>query len=334
MPNRSTRILAFLWTLSWGLFLSPFVYGEVESQSIRVGHLVLNRLLVEHFGKWRSVSLEPSPRIMTVPLSSELPSRGRLGGVAVGPDGYVYVSNFGATVWKISPGGEVERLVSSLKGSSGNTVDKAGNLLQASFLDGRIIQIDPDGRITTRVESGLEGPVGLVSDPDHRLFVCNCRGNSVAVVDREGKIETLVRGEPLDCPNGITWGPQGRLYVVSFNNGDVVQISRDGSMRTVATLPGGGNAHIAFARGSFFITQIGDNQIYRMSLKGDYQLFAGTGVLGQEDGPVREGTLSRPNGIAFDRNRGALYINNLVGTWRGDEETHILLRRIDFFESQ
>jgi CubicO group peptidase (beta-lactamase class C family) len=266
--------------------------------------------------------------VSTLPLSRELRSNGRLGGVSVAVDGSIYVSNFSASVWKISPQGEVVTLTSSLRGSSGNTVDRKGNLLQASFLDGRIVRIAPTGEMTTLVEGGLEGPVGLAADDQGNVFVCNCRGGSISRVDSQGKVTTFARSDRFQCPNGLTFGPDGNLYVVSFENGDVVRVKPEGETSVLATLPGGGNAHIAYAGDSFFVTQIESNRIYRLFADGRFEPFAGTGVLGLKDGALEEATLSRPNGIATGAGGKALYLNNLVGTWRGDEETSILLRRI------
>ncbi len=50
------------------------------------------------------------PRVTTLDLDDDLLSRGRLGGVSVDDDGFIYVSDFGSTIWRISPEGGVEVL--------------------------------------------------------------------------------------------------------------------------------------------------------------------------------------------------------------------------------
>jgi CubicO group peptidase (beta-lactamase class C family)/sugar lactone lactonase YvrE len=326
---------------SWPSYESLFVWYPEEDHLVILlsnHNLGLNQQLLKAieavlFDKrpksQRPTEIVSAPRVTTVPLSRELPSRGRLGGVSIGPRGSIYVSNFGATVWKVSPEGEVVTVISSLQGSSGNTIDAEGNLLQASFLDGRIVRMTPDGHMATFVEGGLDGPVGIVADDDGDLYVCNCRSNSVARVDHQGVVTTLAKSDLFECPNGITLGPDGQLYVVSFDNGHVVRVTKQGSVSRIATLPEGGNAHIAFAQGAFFVTKIGTNRVYRLFPGGRYEPFAGTGNLGLEDGPLSEAALSRPNGIAASPDERALYLNNLDGPWRGDEETAIVLRRIE-----
>ena len=84
-------------------------------------------------------------QVETITLSESLPSLGRLGGVTVDAAGNIYVANFRATVWKVTPDGTVSALSSSLLGSSGNAIDREGRLLQASFVDGRIVRFEAPG---------------------------------------------------------------------------------------------------------------------------------------------------------------------------------------------
>ena len=173
-----------------------------------------------------------SARVGTLDLHDELPSRGRLGGVSVDARGFIYVSDFGRTVWRISPEGAVEVLDSSLRGSSGNAVDGAGNLYQASFRDNRIVRIDPDGKLEDYVSSGLDGPVGMTTDGAGNLYVCNCSGNYIAKVTTDRRVERFAESPDFDCPNGITFDPSGYFVVASFNTSYLVRISPDGEAET------------------------------------------------------------------------------------------------------
>lgn len=265
-------------------------------------------------------------RVETLELDAELPSRGRLGGVSIDGRGRIYVSNFSASVWRID-GGHVERLPLALRGSSGNAVDAEGNLFQASFVDGRIVRLAADGTSETWVEAGLEGPVGLAVAGDGSLYVCNCRGNFVARVTPDRRVERLSESPDYDCPNGITLDVDGRPVVVSFNNGYVLKLATDGTARRIASLPGR-NAHVAATAGALYVTQIAENRVYRIGRDGATSVVAGTGALGLADGPAAQATLSRPNGIAASRGGRVLLVNNLVGAWRGREATRIVLRRI------
>ena len=268
-------------------------------------------------------------RVSTLDLHDDLPSRGRLGGVSVDARGFIYVSDFGRTVWRISPEGTVEVLDSSLRGSSGNAVDGAGNLYQASFRDNRIVQIDPDGKLENYVSSGLDGPVGITTDGAGNLYVCNCSGNYIAKVTSDRRVERFADSPDFDCPNGITFDPSGYFVVASFNTGYLVRVSPDGEAETWLEVPEGRNAHVAATERGLFVTKIESNRIYRIDRAGGIAPFAGTGELGLDGGPALEATFSRPNGIAVSQDGRLLYVNNLEGLWRGGEPTNIIIRRIE-----
>lgn len=280
-------------------------------------------------GQQTAVQEDLAPRVTTIATSEPLPSQGRLGGVAVDQSGNVFVSNFGATVWRVEPDGRVTTLASTLRGASGNALDGEGNLLQASFLEGRIVRIAPDGSIRDLVPSGLDGPVGLTVADDGSVYVCECRGNSIARVAPDGSLNEVASSEDFDCPNGITIGPDGALYVVSFNNGHVVRVDKSGSAERFATVPDGRNAHIAHARGAFWVTKIEANLLYRVDAEGMAERYAGTGELGFADATVSEAPLARPNGIAVMPGGDALVVNTLDGPWRGNEPTQIVLRLVE-----
>jgi pimeloyl-ACP methyl ester carboxylesterase/sugar lactone lactonase YvrE len=271
---------------------------------------------------------EVEPAVSTIRTSEPLLSHGRLGGLSVDEAGNVYVANFSATVFRVSPEGDVKVMASGLRGSSGNAIDSAGNLLQASFLDGRILRIAPNGTVTDLVSSGLDGPVGLAVGGDGSVFVCNCRGNSISRVAADGSVIEFSRGGDLDCPNGITVGPDGTLYVANFNNEHIVKVSRSGRAERFATVPSGRNAHIAFAAGAFWVTKIETHQVYRVDMNGNAQPYVGTGAPGFADGRADRATLAHPNGIAAGPSGRSLVVNTLRGPWRGEQETQIVLRRI------
>lgn len=268
-------------------------------------------------------------RVRTLATSQALPSNGRLGGVSVGPGGEIYVSNFGRTLWRVSPDGRVETLISSLQGSSGNAVDRRGNVYQASFVDGRIVRITPGGEISSYAAQGLDGPVGLAVDENGVLYVANCKGNTVSRIPPGGEAELFARSPDFDCPNGLALDGEGHLIVVSFNNGFVVRVSPDGEARRIAELPEGRNAHIAVARGTLYVTKIEANRIYSVDPEGRFAVFAGSGEPGLADGLLPSATLARPNGIALSSDGRVLWVNNLEGPWRGDEITRIVLRAVE-----
>ena len=56
------------------------------------------------------------------------------------------------------------------------------------------------------------------------------------------------------------------------------------------------------------------HQIYRVSLDGEVELFAGSGERGHDDGPALEATFSFPNDLAFSPDGTILYVNENAST--------------------
>lgn len=267
-------------------------------------------------------------RVTTVRASIELASNGRLGGVSVAPDGSLIVANFGRSVWRIAPDGTTTVLAATMQGSSGNTVDPDGHVLQGSWLDDRVVRIAPDGATSTFAD-GLEGPVGIVLDDDDNAYICNCKGNYITRVAADGTKSRFAESEFFACPNGITIDENGDLFVVSFDDAHVVRIEPDGTTHAVVEIPDGKNAHIARVGDWFYVTKIETHWIYRFDRSGTFERFAGTGERGASDGTASEATIAHPNGIAAGADGRSLYFNTLVGPWRGDEVTRLVIRRIE-----
>lgn len=148
--------------------------------------------------------------------------------------------------------------------------------------------------------------------PGGALFVCNCKGNTISRVVPGGDSEVFAQSDLLNCPNGITRGPDGALYVANFTGGLVAKVDADGAVSPFATIPGGGNGHIVYAAGSFFVTGFRSNRLYRVSMEGEVEPFAGSGAYSSEDGPADVASFSSPNGIAYDATRDVLYINDYL----------------------
>lgn len=236
---------------------------------------------------------------------------GAVGGVAVDGLGTLYVADFGERVYKVRPDGRWEVFAEGLYGSSGNAVDSKGRLLQSEFTGNRIARVERDGTVTTFAE-GLQGPVGIAVGEGDELFVCNCRANSIARVSPERAVSTFAASELLNCPNGITRGPDGTLYVVNFSDGRLLAVDPDATVRELAVLPGGGNGHVAMARGDLYATSYQGHRLYRITLAGEVTPAAGTGTPGEVDGPALESSFTFPNGIAAAPTQDRLYVNDFI----------------------
>ena len=272
----------------------------------------------------------PPDTVTTVFASDTIPEFGAVGGVAVDALGFVYVADFRNAVWRITPDGDVSKFADGFYGASGNAIGPRGNLWQASFNGNYVARIDRTGRVEMWATEGLNGPVGIAAAPTGHLFVVNCTAGNVVRIAPDRTVEELARHELMACPNGITFDDRGDLYVVNFNNTKVLRITLDGEVSEFTDIVGaGGNGHIAFANGAFYVTKNRGNQVFRVQRDGTYSVLAGTGAEGADDGPALEATFRRPNGIGVGPGGTTLWVNDLTsGPGMGLGVSVVSMRRI------
>ena len=179
------------------------------------------------------------------------------------------------------------------------------------------------------VDEGLNGPVGIAVNPAGELFVCNCNAGTISKVGTDRSVSVFAESELLACPNGITFDDRGDLYVVSFNNPHVAKITPDGTVSSFTQVTGaGGNGHITFARGGFYVTQFRGERVFRVERDGTSTVAAGTGTRGEDDGDALTATFSSPNGISVSPAGNVLYVNDLVDRGGSGRPSDVRLRRI------
>ncbi|MEZ4411760.1 MAG: tetratricopeptide repeat protein [Gemmatimonadales bacterium] len=255
----------------------------------------------------------PPDTLFTVFDGDTIPDMGAVGGVAVDKLGYVYVADFRNQLWRYTPGGSVERYADGFYGSSGNAVGPRGEVYQSSFHGNYITRVNRDGSTELWADRGLDGPVGIAVGEGGELYVVNCRGGFVSVVRPDHEVTRLVDGPLFACPNGITRDDQGDFFVVNFSNTTIVRVTPGGMASVFADVPGaGGNGHIVYARGGFYVTKLRGHQVFRVERDGTVSVVAGTGVQGQSDGPATTALMSQPNGIAVSPSGQELWVNELV----------------------
>jgi sugar lactone lactonase YvrE len=272
----------------------------------------------------------PPDSVTTVVDSDTVPGMGAVGGVAVDALGYVYFADFRNSVWRYTPDGSVELYARGFYGASGNAIGPRGELYQSSFHGNFISRVERDGTVERWVEQGLSGPVGIAVGRGGELYVCNCSAGTIARVTPDRSVSTFASGELFACPNGITIDDHGDLYVVNFGNVDVVRITGDGTAMRFAQIPGaGGNGHIAFARGGFYVTKLRGHQVFRLERDGTSRPVAGNGTQAERDGPALSASMSQPNGIAASPGGTELWVNDLVtGSGVAGGAARSTLRRI------
>lgn len=243
------------------------------------------------------------------------------GGMSVGPDGNLYIGNFGdflATaggmeVWKVTPDGEISLFAEVVFGATGNGWDSQGNFYQADIGASVVWKFEPDGTRSVFAESF--NPVGLTIDRRDNVYVTSCALGIINKITPAGEVSLYAEDDAMLCPNGLTIDPAGNLYTVNFSDGGVFKIERDGRVIEIARTPAsairpaGGNGHIAYARGRLYVASNATDQVFEIRMDGSMHVLAGDGTRGHEDGPAQEASFSFPNGIAASPDQRILYVN-------------------------
>ncbi len=180
-------------------------------------------------------------------------------GLAVGPDGYLYVSSRNdGTIHRVSPDGAVSNFSEGMGIATGICFDGNGNLYVGDR-SGTIFKIAPDRQIF--VYATLEPSIAayhLAFGADERLYVAAPTTSSydaVYAITEDGTAAVHYRG--LGRPQGIALDIAGNVYVAASLAGrrGIVQISPDGTADLVAA--GSGITGLAFLPGGDAVVAVG-----------------------------------------------------------------------------
>ena len=172
-------------------------------------------------------------------------------GLAVGPDGYLYVSSRNdGTIHRVSPEGAVSSFSEGMGTATGICFDGAGNLYVGDR-SGTIFKIGPDRQIF--VYATLEPSISayhLAFGVDDRLFVAGPTTSSydtLYAIAPDGTATVHYRG--LGRPQGMALDVAGNVYLAGSLKGrrGIVQVAPDGTADLMAA--GAGIAGLAFMPG-------------------------------------------------------------------------------------
>ncbi|SDH05003.1 NHL repeat-containing protein [Mucilaginibacter sp. P19] len=146
-----------------------------------------------------------------------------------------------------------------------------------------------------------------------------------------GYVDGLRANAALNNPNGVAVDAAGNLYVTDQGNNAIRKITSEGIVTTLAGGTGDGlvngpaklakfNNPIGIAldsKGNTYVTDFGNNVIRKIATDGTVSTFAGSGVIGFNDGKGPLATFNGPAGIAID------HADNLYIT-----DNHNIIRKI------
>lgn len=266
------------------------------------------------------------------------------GGLTVGPDGFIYLSDFGPwlsgtpvlnpknRVYKISEKGEISVYEKMFDGASGSKFDSKGNFYQSNVKLGHITKITPNGTIDTLFVSGQTSPVGIEVDNEDNLYINNCDAHLIRKVTQAKDTTIFCKDTLLNCPNGLTKDVSGNFYASNFYDGNVIKINSEGKASLFATIPGNNNGHILFHKNHIYVVARSTHQIYKLSMEGEAKLFAGSGKRGRRNGTRLDATFSYPNDLDVSPDGKYLYVNEVADTISDNRVlTPTSLRRIKMF---
>lgn len=148
-------------------------------------------------------------------------------GLASGPDGSLYISNWGGgTVDRISANGTRTIFSNAIASPAGIVVDTSASVYIASYSGDYITRIDPDGT-HTRIAENLATPTGLSFSADGHLLVANRASGEVLSLNLQTG-EKRVLADSFSLPVGVVEMPE-RSLVVSQYGGRVTRVMPDGS---------------------------------------------------------------------------------------------------------
>ena len=259
-------------------------------------------------------------------------------GVAVAPDGRVFVADAGDTdrIRVIDRQGRVTTFsgagtgyadgapsVARFDTPSGLAIDEAGRLYVADTGNDAIRRVSADGAVSTlagghgpgftdgkAVDARFNGPLGVAVDRNGGVYVADTYNHRIRRIGTDGIVSTIAGGRPgfqdgpgaqarFDTPCGIAVDPDGSLWIADTGNRAIRHIAVDGTVSTLAKSER--NDHDAPLRRPFGIAADSDAIYVAEASQSSILRYGHDGALRFVTGDDAGGQhLSRPAGLALD----------------------------------
>lgn len=133
-------------------------------------------------------------------------------------------------------------------GARGVAIGPDGNLYVARFNGNRVHVIAPDGTELRQIGAGspLAGPWGLCFGPRGALYVASATGNRVEVFDAAGAHQRSITQAALDLPRYLAFSADGHLFVSQAGDGGKI-LEFDAAERYVGEFASGLGAGLGLA---------------------------------------------------------------------------------------
>lgn len=250
-----------------------------------------------------------------------------LDGLVVATDGTLYGADGfdGNNVYHIQKDGTSSIRANFMAGPIDMDFDADGHLYVSTFLDRGFQRIDMQTGYYEQWARVAVGPSGVaINRVAGKAYISHYgagqlgNGNAIYEVDL-GTRETTIfaQDQGLNAPVSLAIDEAGNVYAANIVDAQVFKITPDGTVTLLTTLPTRHPAvynigHIAYTRGALYVT--GNRAmpyIYRVNLDGSYEVIAGTGENGIQDGLGLQATFAGPNGITPSVTGDSLYVTEL-----------------------
>ena len=247
----------------------------------------------------------------------------RIKGLAVGPDGDVFVLDYNrGEVTRFSPDGKFLMQWGRRGRGSGEFYDASDLAVSMDgtvyVLDGwnkRLVKFSAAGRFLGNIEVELFGARGICIAPDGRFYIADTGTGLLKILDRDGRLISSVGGRgsapgQMIEPVGVAVSTDGEVFVADTGNHRIQVFDLSG--RFMRSWPvelwrsGVIDGYIAVdPEGVIWASDPGAGIVVRYSRSGN--------VLEILEGPRPGERFSNPTGIAIDAERESVFITNMSG---------------------